>query len=198
MTPAPSRPMTVMDPIAWTLAEVYAQAAMQVCEELVEAEDVAAELDALLGVIDLYPQYRGLMTSSLLSPRDKHALVSRLVDYHVSPHTDGLVTVLAKHDRLSLLPMVARRFQQALRRRKGVLDVSVTTAYEMSADERAELESQLSETLKTQVLLDAHTDPEILGGLIVRLGDKVLDNSIRSRIHRLRKRMSQAMAKAPS
>jgi F-type H+-transporting ATPase subunit delta len=198
MTQSTSRPKTVMDPTAWTLAEVYAQGVMQVCEDIAEAEDVAAELGALLELIDQYPEYRDLLTSSLLSPRDKYAVVSRLVDNHVSPHTDGLVSVLAKHDRLSLLPVVARRFGRLLGRRKGIVDVHVTTAYELSGEEREQLALQLSEALQTQVLLDARTDPDMVGGLIVRVGDKVIDVSIRSQIERLRRRMSLAQGQAPS
>jgi len=198
MTQGTVHPKTVMDPTAWTLAEVYAQGAMQVCQDLSEAEDVDAELGSLLDLIDLYPDYCGLLTSSLLSPRDKYAVVSRLVDNHVSPHTDGLVSVLARHDRLGLLPVVARRFGQLLGRRKGILDVHVTTAYELSDAEHKQLETQLSEVLKTQVLLDSRTDPDMVGGLIVQVGDKVIDASIRSQIERLRRRMSQAQGQTPS
>lgn len=190
------RPVTVMDPTAWTVAEVYAQSAMQVCQSVGQCEQFQQELEQLQTIVDQVPDFARLMSASLLPGREKVEIVRRVFDGKVMPELDGLLTVLAKHDRLGLIPVIASRFDQLVHLRRGIVDVVLTTAVPLDDGQVQNLKTQLQELLGSEVMLDIRVDDRIVGGVIVRVGDKLIDASVRSRLEAIRKSLLQRKVSA--
>lgn len=186
----------VLDPTELTLAGLYAQSLAGLFEEDHQAEDFYLELQSLTAALDEQGPFERLMTESLLSPRQKLALVRRVFAGRVSQVMENLLGVMAQHDRLGLLRQVVRRFRSELDSREGKLDVSVKTAVPLDHSQRDALAAELAAALGCEVLMEMQTDERLLGGMVLRIGDRVFDASIRKDLARLKDRMLQRHAAA--
>ncbi|MCK8786262.1 ATP synthase F1 subunit delta [Roseomonas sp. NAR14] len=104
----------------------------------------------------------------------------------------NLVGVLVNNRRLALLPGVVRAFAALLAARRGQQTAEVTTAHGLSDTQRAQITARLTEAGYSGVKLIERTDPSILGGLVVRIGSRLFDSSIKSKLQRLQYAMKGA------
>jgi F-type H+-transporting ATPase subunit delta len=123
---------------------------------------------------------------------DKEAAVSRLVPPDVvQPLAMNLLLLLIRRERLALLPRITQVFQQMYNKEKGIVVADVTTAVPLDEAHKQHLSQQLAEiTGGKQVELTLHEDPRILGGLIARVGDELLDASVATRLATLAERLT--------
>ena len=96
-----------------------------------------------------------------------------------------LLDTLAENKRLGYLPEIARLFDQMKDEAEGVVDVQITSASAMAADEQQKLQLALERRFGRKVRVHAEVDPQLLAGAIVRAGDLTIDGSYRSRLERL-------------
>jgi len=176
----------VLDPTAWSAAGIYAQAALGLMDDA-HAEDFLDELRALVDIFDQYGELNQLLGAPLLSSREKVALISRALSGNVSRQLEGLVVTMARHDRLNLLRPAANQMRRLLDLREGKIEVTVTTVDAMDSDQRQALVASLSQALHRDVILKEQLDEDLLGGAVVRVGDKVFDASIRAEIDKLQR-----------
>jgi F-type H+-transporting ATPase subunit delta len=104
----------------------------------------------------------------------------------VGGQLDNLVALLVERRRLAQLPAVAREYARLVERQRGVVGAVVTSAVPLTADETAAVLAKVEAMTGTSVSLTAEVDPAIIGGLTVRVGDRLLDASVRGRLERLR------------
>lgn len=102
----------------------------------------------------------------------------------------NFIAVLISHDRLDAFDEILDEFRQELNRRLGIAEVHVTTARKLDNAERHQLEVQVSTVLKTQISASFHEDSSLVGGVIVRVGSTVYDDSVRGRLDRLREQLA--------
>lgn len=105
----------------------------------------------------------------------------------------NLLLVLVSSQRQSLLPAVEEGYQQLLDKRQGRILAQLTTAVPVSAGEQRRLAQQLSRRLQLEVRFEAKVDPQLLGGAVVRVGDRVYDASLTSRLRQLRQDLLSQM-----
>jgi F-type H+-transporting ATPase subunit delta len=98
----------------------------------------------------------------------------------------NFLVLLVRRDRLGLLPDVVATFHAMLNELRGIEVVEVTTASPLEQGERGLVADRLAAYLNRRVELETLVDPEIIGGVIARIGDRVLDGSVRGRLDRLR------------
>lgn len=192
--PAP-KPTTVMDPTALTLAGAYADAAAGLCKDLEQCRSMASELDSIAEVLAQEEQFATLLAGPLLSINDKLDLISRVFGGRISQNSEALLATMARHERLDLIRPLAVKFRQVLDAREGRLDVSLTTAAEISPQDVRELEASVADLLKSKIKLRLDVDADLLGGMVIRVGDKVFDASIRQDLEQMRRKLlSRGMA----
>lgn len=102
----------------------------------------------------------------------------------------NLERLLAAKGRLALLPQIVEHFQELVDDHRGVAHAHVATAVPLGDDERRALAQRLSELTGKQVDVEAHEVPEILGGLIARIGDRLIDGSTRSKLVALKRQLA--------
>lgn len=188
------KPPSVMEPEAMTLAAVYAQAVLESLPDDQAAEDLAAELDQLLTLMDRIEGFDDLLAASLLNHRQRVELIDRVFRGRVSETLDGLLGVLARHDRLGILRTVAWQYRQMLNKRQGKVEVRLTTAVELDASQTQAVQTALAEALGARPLLTARVDPAILGGSVLRVGDRVYDASVAAELYRMKKLLTERSA----
>lgn len=97
----------------------------------------------------------------------------------------NFLRLLASNQRLMLLPAITDLFAEACAEEKEVQNVRVVSAIDMQEAEKESLERALKQRLNQQVVLECRTDPSLLGGAIIHIGDRVIDGSIRGQLARL-------------
>ncbi|MEO8539557.1 MAG: F0F1 ATP synthase subunit delta [bacterium] len=118
------------------------------------------------------------------------ALVGRVLD--VSPLVLNFAKLLVSKGRASEARAVANAFERMADEHDGIAHASVTTAVELSPDQLSAIASQLSRQMGKDVRATGTVDPSIIGGVVVRVGDKLVDGSIRTRLKRLRTELEGA------
>jgi F-type H+-transporting ATPase subunit delta len=178
-----------MEPGALTVAEVYADAVLGLLGEDDSAEDFHQELLALVDLLAAHHELDELLSLSLLSCRQKQLLVVRVFAGRASRHLEALLWAMARHDRLNLLRAVAGCFRRLLDVREGKVAVAVATACPLDEPARAAIVAALTEALGKQVILRVEVDEDLLGGAVVRVGDRVFDASIAADLDRMRRQL---------
>ena len=108
----------------------------------------------------------------------------------------NLVRMLLERDRITIIPRMVETFTEARMAEQGIVIADVTTAEELSVDGRLSVQAQLEEMLGKQVEMRMHTDPEIIGGIIARVGDRLIDGSVINQLRRLRARLATGTVSA--
>jgi F-type H+-transporting ATPase subunit delta len=107
----------------------------------------------------------------------------------VRGQVENLVDLLLDRRRLSLLPAIAREYKRLLDRQRGITEAVVTTPMPLTADDLEAVRAQVQQLAGTTVEIRAEVDPELIGGITIRLGDRLLDVSVRGRLERLRSQL---------
>jgi F-type H+-transporting ATPase subunit delta len=187
---------TVMQPRMAGLANTYAQALLDNAPDNQQADELADELDAIVKLLDDIEGFDALLTRAMLSRIQRDELVERVFSGHVSELAEAFVTILARRDRLEVFRPAARKFRNLLNIRKGLLEVHATTAEPLDPARHAEIAEMISKQLGSDIILIDHVDPEMLGGVVIRVGDRVFNASLASSIEKLSNRLARRIALA--
>lgn len=116
-------------------------------------------------------------------------VVAELLGDRASRPVQNLIQLLLRRGRIEELPRVADEFRRLDDARQGISHATVTSAAELTPDEIRDLTRRLEQTTNGRIALDVKVDPSLLGGLVVRLGDRMIDGSVRGRLERLRNQL---------
>ena len=144
---------------------------------------------AVIGEVMKDDQLRLTLESPRMSPERKGELLDQALGGRVAPATQNLLKVIGRRGRFALLPDVAAWFDDLADRALGVRRYTVTSAAPLTDDQRQRLQQQLGAG-GGQAVLTERTDPELLGGLVIRHEDIIRDYSVRTRLRTLRDRMN--------
>jgi F-type H+-transporting ATPase subunit delta len=180
------------------LAERYALALLGLADDRRQTDPgavdrIATDLDRLFALWRDDAGFRAFVADPRLDSasqkRGAFAIVERA---GIGPEVRNLVGVLVANRRLGRLPEVAASFGAQLAARRGQQVAAVTSAHALSDTQRAQIAARLTEAGFSGVKLSEQVDPSILGGLIVRIGSRLYDNSIKSKLQRLQYAMKGA------
>jgi F-type H+-transporting ATPase subunit delta len=180
------------------VAERYARAMLGLVDDRRQTDPgavdrIAADLETLFALWRDDAPFRAFVADPRLdSASQKKGAFAVLDRAGVGPEVRNLVGVLIGNRRLAQLPQVAAAFGAQLAARRGQQVANVTTAHALSDTQRAQVSARLTEAGFSGVKLSEQVDPSILGGLIVRIGSRLYDNSIKSKLQRLQYLMKGA------
>jgi len=178
---------SVLDITAQQVAAVYAKAFLGAAESAGNVDSLVEELDSLVDdVLAKFPEFEKLLASQFVSHEERCALLDRVLGGRAQETMLAFLKVLSAHDRLNLLRAIRKAVRNQYNEMRGRREVLVTTAVELDDQLRSELEAQLRRMLKLEPHLTIATDPSLLGGAIVRVGDTVYDGSVATRLRQLR------------
>ena len=148
-----------------------------------KAEAILSELDSfVIEVLDKLPHLEDLFNSALVGDDKKAELVDRLLKGRASPTFLNFLKTLASHGRLGILRSIHRVAQKLLDEERQIVRVEVATATPLDG----ELKNRLAESVRTMFgrtpVLDVQVRPELIGGLVLRVGDTVYDGSIATQL----------------
>lgn len=168
------------------LAGRYALALLELADETKSLDAVAEDLRALRQIIEESEDFRRLLRSPLISREDQSKALAAILDKAGSGETTRRFgQVLARNRRLFVLPQIIEAYLAELARRRGEVTAQVTSAVELSDAQRQALIERLKATVGGKVQVDVKVDKSLIGGLIVKVGSRMIDNSLRSKLQRL-------------
>ncbi len=170
-------------------ARRYAEAAFEIAER-------DASLDAWLAAFAIAeqrlasPEAVRLLSNPAIPAAARMEVLERLLGEDVSGSPRSLLALLVRRGRFHLLPAVSREFTRLHHRREGIVEVTVTSAIALEASDVEALRGRLTAMTGKRVELHQEVDAELLGGLSIRIGDRLIDGSVRGRLERLRTDLS--------
>lgn len=185
-------PSVMEDPSAIQIARVYATAFLDAAKATIGVEAAFEECQSFLDdVLDKNADFERLLMASTINRDDKLRLIDKVVGGRGSDFFTNFLRVLAKHDRLDILPTVLQAARVANERQSGRKRVSVRTAKPLSDESRNAIVQRLKSAFAFDPILEAVTDPSLIGGMVIRVDDTVYDSSLRTRLKQLRSRLRE-------
>ncbi|HYV97263.1 MAG TPA: ATP synthase F1 subunit delta [Gemmatimonadaceae bacterium] len=169
-----------------TIARNYAQALLALATKQNQVPAFAGLIDGLAAAVRENVVLRRFLEAPQISEADKRGVLSRALSKS-APRTFVLfVEKLVSNRRQLLIPVIAVEFADLLDAQEGRVHASVTVAKMPADGERDAISKRLSDSLGKEVVAHLTVNPDILGGLIIRIGDTVMDGSVRRRLGALR------------
>ncbi len=175
------------------LAGRYATALFDLTVQSDEIEPVMLHLNIIDRIFSESPDFARFAKSPLIRRSDQVMVMGMILD---KLEIHGLAAkfsgVVAENRRLYLLPEMIRQFRTLLSIHNGEIDAEVTSCVALSDKQIAILQEKLSKSVESKVNLTTIIDPNILGGLIVRIGSRMIDSSIRTKLNNLQLSLKEA------
>ena len=171
------------------VARNYAEALLAVARQEDAVERFGELLDAVAGAYRTNPAVQGVLMSPRVRKAAKKDLLARSLHGVASKGFVGFLQAVVQRGRQGMFSEMSEAYQELADRHFNRVHASVTTVREADAEFRAVIAERLTKAIGKTVLPNYRTDPAIVGGVVVRVGDRVLDGSIRRRLQVLRSRM---------
>jgi F-type H+-transporting ATPase subunit delta len=166
---------------AITTARPYAQAAFDEAQKLKALQAWSEMLLSLAEAINL-PEMIAVVTNPRVSKTQVEGLMEALLGKGASKQQHNFVRILADNQRLLLLPEIAALFEALKAEAEKTVNVVVDSAFELSTAQKDKIVSSLKKSLGREIKLSCKVNKELLGGVVIRAGDKVIDGSARTRL----------------
>jgi F-type H+-transporting ATPase subunit delta len=167
----------------------YAEALFQASRERNELEEVLSELGEFVEVLHDSEELRLFFYGGQIPERQKRRALDGLTE-GMKTSTTNFLKVLVDNGREEILEVVLARYEELVKEHLGRIEVEVTTAVELSEDQRNRLKERLAEVLEgREIILETNVDPGLVGGAVFRYGGRMMDGSIRGRLESLREGM---------
>lgn len=180
--------MTLKNSEIQVLAKRYASALFESANGKASVVDgVAKELEDLLDFSKSNDEFSKLVNSPLFSKEDKISALKEISKKSkLSDQTTNLILILVENSRLPILPQICMAFKSIVMEDKGFVKAEVVSARKLKSTEIKKITDSISKTTGKKVECENLIDESIIGGLRVKIGSKLIDNSISGRLERLK------------
>lgn len=173
------------------VAKSYADAIIDAAEAKNLLAAAVEEVAAFSALVAGNAELRGVFANPAVTPDDKSKLLEALLaQVKPMPLVANFLRVLLRNNRLQDVESVNRALAEANDARRGIVSAEVTTAAPLTGSERAALESKLAGLTGKNMKLEFKTDPELIGGVVTRIGSVIYDGSIRTKLDTIKRRMA--------
>ncbi len=187
---SPAEKEALADVSAQRVARVYAEALLNAAGKRGEADEVVAEVESLVqNVFRAAPSFEAFLSSGAAGRDRKAALLETVFQQRASELVLNFLLVLNNHDRLELLRAIAAELRELYEERNNRVRVHVISAAPLADDQRERLLQELRNTYHFEPILQQSVNPDLLGGMAVRIGAWVFDGSVRTKLEKLRKQL---------
>jgi len=174
------------------VAIAYARALLELANEAKSADEMGQELRDLTGLIDTTPQFGQILNDPAIGVEERAKLIHRVFDGRLSKTVLNFLGLLNEKGRLGLLPSISGAFDDLLDQQMGKMDVDVTVAQQLDPTQLEEVRQKVSGALKRDAVVEQHVDASIIGGLVLRVQDRLFDGSVRAQLDAIRRQLLAA------
>ena len=185
--------MATQSNVVSVIAERYAAAVYDLADEARVLDETAADLKSLQALFSESADLQTLIRSPLIDADAKAAAIAEVLKQAgASDLTRRFVAVVARNNRLFVLPATIEAFLTELAERRGEVTAEVTSAQPLKQSQLESVTNALRTALGGKVTVDAKIDSSLIGGLVVRVGSRMIDASLKSKLQRLQLAMKGA------
>ncbi|MCK4341030.1 MAG: ATP synthase F1 subunit delta [Phycisphaerae bacterium] len=171
------------------VADVYAEALFALATDAGTVEAVRNELDELVRLVELEPGLAAFLSSGAVDDDERAASLERMFRGRLSDLVLNTLQVMNNHGRVHLLPPLLRCFELRQEQAAGQIEVRATSAVKLNKKQKAEVLRVATELSGKEPLVDYAVDPELIGGLVLQIGDYRFDSSIRQQLRAARAKL---------
>ena len=173
------------------IAEVYSRALFDVAQEHDILDDVHDQLGQFTDALDKNRDLQVFFFSPYFSSQEKKEGIGKMLE-GANEHFQRFLELLAERHRMPAIFRIRREFDGLYAEERKLLPVTITSAVELDKDTLKEIGKKIEDNTGRTVNLTTKVDPNVIGGLVMRVGNVVMDGSIRARLERLRKQVAKA------
>jgi F-type H+-transporting ATPase subunit delta len=166
------------------LEKTYAAVLFELADESGVLQAVKEDLDCWTGICGMAGDFEKLIVSPYFPSEYKQQFVHKMLSGKMADLTMDFLAVVIRHNRAKFLPHIIAGYNRLWDVREGYCPVEVTVAGWISDDEVKKLAADMASMMDCKVKLKLTINPEILGGVIIRFSDKVIDNTVKGRLHK--------------
>jgi F-type H+-transporting ATPase subunit delta len=169
----------------------YATALADIALEQGAAEPVKKQLEDFGAAYAESSELRSVLSSPAVERTAKHGVIEKLATrMGASRIVRNFLFIVVDNQRTHLLPEILQTFEGVIRQRQGVAEAEVTSAAELTAPQKTQLQQTLERLTGKKIQAKYSLDPALLGGALVRIGDTIYDGSVRNRLNQMRARLA--------
>jgi ATP synthase F1 delta subunit len=173
------------------IARVYAQALFEAAQDAGKLDEIHEQLTSFIEAMEESNDMRVFFFSPYFSSTEKREAISEAIS-GAEPELINFLELLAEKHRMPAIFHIRRRFDDLWAEAKKRLEVTLTSAIELDSDVVERVGAEIERQTEREIDMTSDVDPEILGGLVLKVGNRVLDASLRSKLERLRKEVASA------
>ena len=176
--------------MAKLVAGTYGEALFSLACEENKVDSLYDEVLALEDILEQNPDLTALMNHPKVTKEEKQKVIKEVFEGRASGELTGFLNLLLKKDRYSELPAILKFFEARVKEYKGIGVAYVTSAVELSTARKKEIEAKLLSTTSYRTMeMNYKVDESLIGGLVIRIGDRVVDSSIKSKLEGLKREL---------
>lgn len=176
-----------------TIAQRYAQPLLDLALEKGIAEEIYRDMELLHDSCDASHELKAILRNPIIRGYKKLAILKAIFSNNVNPLTISFFDVIDRRNREEILYTVSVEFIRLFKEYKGIVQVSTVTAVPLSEASRQNLIAKLTQQLGKQVELTEEVNEALIGGMMIKIGDSLIDNSIRTGLKRLQMNFSNSI-----
>jgi F-type H+-transporting ATPase subunit delta len=176
-------------------AVAYATALLELANERNLTGPIGEDLAGLRQVLTETPSFQAYLSDPSISDTERGEALKRIFGGKITPLLEHFLEVLAAKGKLGHLGQIADAFDNLLDEQLGKIEVDVTVAQKLTSEQLEEVRQKVSSALKKDAIVHQYVDESIIGGLILRVQDQLIDGSVKTQIANLRTQMLAAREK---
>lgn len=177
------------------VARRYAQAFFAIAKGNNSIDKFELELKSIVDTINSNIELKKVINHQLVTPEEKKAIINAIFSEQISEITLNFINVIVDKYRATYIPAVYDEFVTYANQARNMTDAEVRTAAELSASDIENIKDNLAKVTGKIVRLKAKVDPDLIGGAVVRIGDKVIDGSLAGKLQKLKENLLQIEVK---
>ena len=160
----------------------YAQAAYELAAEKNKLDLAQTQLEMVEGAVRTHSELANLFYHPRVPAAAKKEVLKQIFGGQLEDFINKFLLVLIDKHRENLLPAIVQEYVRLANEERNITEAEVTTAFSLSADQLAALAAKLGQVTGKTVILKTHVDAKILGGVVVKMGDKMIDGSVQRQL----------------
>ena len=175
------------------VAKRYASALFDLSLDNGELEQVTADLDAVRETIEVSEDFKRFLSSPIFSSEEQAKAIAKVSEtIGLSKTVSNFLGVVALNNRLFCLGWMIKAYHEMLSSHNNEVTAEVLSATELSSKQLGELQKVLTDSMGSKITIEEKVDPHLIGGMIVRVGSRMVDSSVRTKLERLKLDMKGA------
>jgi len=170
----------------------WARSLLDLANDHKQAEQIGNELSALADIVRSNPTFALYLADPGIGIHERGAVLQRIFGPNVSPLTYNFLGVLNQHKAAAMLAEIADAYDQLLDEQIGKIEVDVTVAQKLTPDQLEQVRQKVSTALKKDAVVHQYVDESILGGVVLRVRDQLIDASVKYQLESMKEKLLAA------